>query len=112
MRNQTVIPWVSSPRQAPGLPEVPVGSPVALGLAAVGPGRGAPRWARVAARQGALQGGGDDFGGEVEVVPEVLDALVGEVPVVVPPGELLLHIAARLQAGQRLDHLGKEVRTC
>ena len=44
-----------------------------------------------------LEGGGDDLGGEVEVVPEVLDALVGQVPVVRPPRELLLHVPARLQ---------------
>jgi hypothetical protein len=28
----------------------------------------------------SLQGGGNDLWGQVEVVPEVLDALVGEVP--------------------------------
>ena len=44
-----------------------------------------------------LEGGGDDLCGEVEVVPEVLDALVGQVPVVSPPRELLLHVPARLQ---------------
>ena len=41
----------------------------------------------------------------MEVVPQVLDALVGEVPVVVAPRELLLHVAAGLQARQGLDHL-------
>ena len=38
--------------------------------------------ARIAAQKGAAEGGGDDLGGEVEVVPEVLGALVGEVPAV------------------------------
>ena len=49
-----------------------------------------------------LEGGGDDLSGEVEVVPEVLDALVGQVPVVRPPRELLLHVPARLQRLQNV----------
>ena len=49
-----------------------------------------------------LEGGGDDLSGEVEVVPEVLDALVGQVPVVRPPRELLLHVTARLQRLQNV----------
>ena len=44
-----------------------------------------------------LEGGGYDLCGEVEVVPEELDALVGQVPVVRPPRELLLHVPAGLQ---------------
>lgn len=35
---------------------------------------------------------------QVEVITQVLDALVGEAPVVVAPGEVLLHIPPRLQA--------------
>ena len=42
----------------------------------------------------SLEGGGDDLWGQVEVIPQVLDALVGEAPVVMSPGELLLDIAA------------------
>ena len=53
----------------------------------------------------SLEGGGDDLRGQVEVIPQVLDALVGEAPVVMSPGELLLDIAAGLQGGQSLDHL-------
>merc|ERR1719264_800925 len=37
----------------------------------------------------SLEGGGDDLWGQVEVIPQVLDALVGEAPVVMSPGELL-----------------------
>lgn len=35
---------------------------------------------------------------QVEVITQVLDALVGEAPVVVTPGKVLLHITPRLQA--------------
>uniref|UniRef100_A0A5F9DQS5 Uncharacterized protein n=1 Tax=Oryctolagus cuniculus TaxID=9986 RepID=A0A5F9DQS5_RABIT len=45
----------------------------------------------------AAQGGRHDLRGQVEVVPEILDALVGEVPVEVSPRELLLHVASRLE---------------
>ena len=41
----------------------------------------------------------------MEVIPQVLDTLIGEAPVVMSPGELLLDIAARLQGGQGLDDL-------
>lgn len=39
----------------------------------------------------------------MQVAAQLLDTLVGEVPVVVPPGELLLDEAARVQGLQRLD---------
>ena len=52
-----------------------------------------------------LESGGHDLGGKVEVVPQILDTLVGEVPVVVAPSELLADIAAGLQGSQGLDHL-------
>ena len=57
-----------------------------------------------------LEGGGDDLCGEVEVVPEVLDALVGQVPVVRPPRELLLNVTARLQRLQRTVSIHDQVR--
>ena len=41
----------------------------------------------------------------MKVVPQVLDALVGEVPIVVAPSELLADIAAGLEGSQSLDHL-------
>ena len=41
----------------------------------------------------------------MKVVTEVLDTLVSEVPVVMPPGKLLLHVPAGLQGGQGLDNL-------
>merc|ERR1719237_1337003 len=53
----------------------------------------------------SLEGGGDDLRGQVEIIPQVLDSLVGEAPVVMSPGELLLDITAGLQGGQSLDHL-------
>ena len=39
-----------------------------------------------------------NFRGQVEEVPQVLDALVGQVPVVVTPGKLLTDEPTRLQA--------------
>ena len=53
----------------------------------------------------SLEGGGDNLRGQVEVIPQVLDTLVGEAPVVMSPGELLLDIATGLQGGQSFDHL-------
>ena len=49
----------------------------------------------------ATQSCGHDLWGEVEEVSQVLDALVGEVPVEVAPGELLLDVSARLQGLRR-----------
>ena len=59
----------------------------------------------------ALEGGGHDLRGEVEIVAEVLDTLVGQAPVEVPPGELLLHIATGLQRSQGLDDLNKKCKS-
>jgi len=53
----------------------------------------------------SLEGGGDNLRGQVEVIPQVLDTLVGEAPVIMSPGELLLDIAAGLEGGQGLDDL-------
>ena len=141
-------------------PSVPVSSSVTLGLVTTGPGGSSARWASVTTRQGALEGGGDNLRGQVEVVPQVLNALVCKVPanqfsfhrplaflkkkkekgrkfisckkgkshdclgqevsdviimnrrrdfqhspVIVAPGELLLHIPTGLEASQSLDHL-------
>ena len=61
-------------------PSVPVSSSVTLGLVTTRPGGGSARWASVTARQSALEGGGDNLRGQVEVVPQVLDTLVGQVP--------------------------------
>merc|ERR1719153_1987960 len=84
---------------------LPVGGSVTLGLVTTGPGGGSARWASVTTRQGALEGGGDNLRGKVKVVPQVLNALVCKVPVIVAPGELLLHIPTGLEASQSLDHL-------
>lgn len=46
-------------------------------------------WARLAA-----EGGGHDLRGQVEEVPQVLDALIGQVPVEVAPSKLLFHVPA------------------
>ena len=59
----------------------------------------------------SLQGGGDNLWGQVEIVTQVLDTLVGQAPVVMPPGKLLLHVAARLQGSQGLDDLNREYCT-
>lgn len=45
----------------------------------------------------AAQGGRDDLGRQVKVVAQVLDALIGQVPVEMPPCKLLLHVATGLQ---------------
>merc|ERR1719230_550392 len=84
---------------------LPVSSSVTLGLVTTGPGGSGACWASITTRQGALEGGGDDLRGQVKVVPQVLNALVCKVPVIVAPGELLLHIPTGLEASQSLDHL-------
>ena len=45
-------------------------------------------------RTAAAQGGGHNLRGQMEVISEILDALVGEVPVEVSPGKLFLHVAS------------------
>ena len=45
----------------------------------------------------------------MEIVTEVLDALVGQTPVEVSPGELLLHVAAGLKRSQGFDDLNTEL---
>lgn len=45
----------------------------------------------------AAQCGRDDLGGQVQIIPQVLDALVGQVPVEVSPGKLLLHVSSGLE---------------
>eukprot|EP00212_Chloropicon_laureae_P009263 CAMPEP_0197492798 /NCGR_PEP_ID=MMETSP1311-20131121/15151_1 /TAXON_ID=464262 /ORGANISM="Genus nov. species nov., Strain RCC856" /LENGTH=180 /DNA_ID=CAMNT_0043037905 /DNA_START=141 /DNA_END=683 /DNA_ORIENTATION=+ len=54
---------------------------------------------------GLLQGVWNDLGRQVEVLPQVLDALVGQEPVVVSPGELLGDELLRLEALHELDDL-------
>lgn len=70
------------------------GGPFAVLAWGEGAGRGA----------GLLEGSRNDFGGQVEVVTEVLDALVGEVPVAPLPVELLFDEALRLEGGQELHY--------
>lgn len=53
-----------------------------------------------------LEGGGDDLGGQVEVGGEVLNAVVGEEPVVVHPTECLPHITLLFEALHHLSHAG------
>ena len=60
--------------------KIPVCSPVSLWLITTGPGSSSTSRPGVTTRQSALEGGGDNLGGQVEVVPQVLDTLVGEVP--------------------------------
>ena len=60
--------------------EKPVSSPVSLRLITARPGSSSAGRTSISTRQSALEGGGDNLGGQVEVVPQVLDTLVGEVP--------------------------------
>merc|ERR1712124_17146 len=53
--------------------------------------------------RGLLEGVGNDLLGEVQVRTEVLDTLVGEVPVVPLPTELLSDVPAGLQGSQQLN---------
>ena len=52
-----------------------------------------------------LKGVGHNLRGQVEVVPQKLDTVVGEVPVVVHPCECLPHILLGLEALHKLDDL-------
>lgn len=45
-------------------------------------------------RTAAAQGGGHYLRGQVEVITEILDTLIGKVPVEMSPGKLLLHVAS------------------
>ena len=59
---------------------LPVCSPVTLGLISTRPWSSGACGTSVAARQSPLEGRWDDLGGQVEVIPQVLDTLVGQVP--------------------------------
>ena len=48
-------------------------------------------------RPAAAQSGRHDLRGQVEVIPEILDALVGKVPIEMSPGDLFLHVASGLE---------------
>ena len=52
----------------------------------------------------AAQGGGHNLRGKVEEVSQVLDTLIGKVPVEVTPGELLLDIPTGLQGLEGKAH--------
>eukprot|EP00170_Pyropia_yezoensis_P003700 contig_15537_g3711 len=52
-----------------------------------------------------LQGSGDDLRRQVQVAPQVLNALVRQEVVIVAPRELLLHVAARHKRLHQLDHV-------
>lgn len=45
-------------------------------------------------RTAPAQGGRHDLRGQVEVIPEILDTLVGKVPVEMSPSKLFLHVAS------------------
>merc|ERR1719507_406525 len=78
---------------------LPVGFPVGLLANATSSGGGTGAGSGLPGGL-SLQGGGDNLWGQVEIVTQVLDSLVGQAPVVMPPGKLLLHVAARLQGSQ------------
>lgn len=52
-----------------------------------------------------LQSSRDNLRRKVEVVPQKLDAVIGEVPVVMHPSEGLAHVLLRLEALHQLYHL-------
>merc|ERR1719271_605560 len=79
---------------------------VAASLAAITPAAGSTGVTLHTTGRGArglLEGVGDNFLGEVQVLTEVLDALVGEVPVVPLPAELLSDVPPGLQGSEQLD---------
>lgn len=74
-----------------------------LGRLAAGK-RSAPGAGRFSASL-SLQSRRHNLAWQVQVRTQVLDAVIGEVPVEVPPGKLLLDVAARLERLHRLDDL-------
>lgn len=52
-----------------------------------------------------LQCGRYDLSRQVEVVSEVLDALIGEAPVIMPPGKVLLNKSSGLEGLHGLHHM-------
>ena len=88
-----VLP-VPPPEGRPAL--AAAGELLLVALAPVGPARG------------LLVSGGNDLGGQGQVGPEVLDALGGEVDVVVLPAERDLDVSPALEGLHEVEHL--EVR--
>merc|ERR1719369_1623949 len=74
---------------SPGSP--PVGSSVTLRLVCSSPG-GSRRTRSGLTGSLVLESGGHNLWGQVEVVTEVLNPFVGEIPVEMSPGELFLDI--------------------
>merc|ERR1719153_1001793 len=74
----------------------PVSSSVTLSLVSTSAGSSRGSWPGLPGCL-SLQSRGHNLWGKVEVVTQVLDTLVGEVPVVMAPGKLLLHVSTRLQ---------------
>merc|ERR1719354_745243 len=74
-----------------------VSSPVRITVLVLvcGPCLGGPGPGLVSGLLLPLEGGWHNLRGEVEVITEVLDTLVGQGVVVVPPGELLLQVSLR-----------------
>lgn len=52
-----------------------------------------------------LQSGWDDLRGKIEVVPQKLNPIVGQIPVIMHPSEGLANVLLRLEALHKLDHL-------
>ena len=48
-------------------------------------------------RMAVAQGGRHNLRGQLEVIAEILDALIGEVPAEVSPGKLFLHVASQFE---------------
>merc|ERR1719382_2149056 len=68
----------------------------------------APLWAtrrRGSTGRWLLQRVGDHLHVEMQVLTQVLDALIGEEPIVMLPGKALSDILTRRQRGEQLDHL-------
>ena len=54
---------------------------------------------------GFLQGGGHNFRWKIEVSPQMLDSIIGKVPIIVHPRECLPHKLLGFKALHQLDHL-------
>merc|ERR1719493_436671 len=81
-----------------------VSSPITLSLVTSSTGSSRSSWPSFSGSL-SLQSRGDNFWGQVQVVTQILNSLVGQVPVVMAPSELLLHVTAGFKGSEGFNDL-------
>merc|ERR1719347_1068655 len=81
-----------------------VSSPITLSLVTSSTGSSRCSWPGFSGSL-PLQSRGDNFWGQVQVITQILNSLVSQVPVVMAPSELLLYVTARFKGSKGFNDL-------